>query len=140
MRWLEEVPSDDYPRWGRALAQMPLAFTIETPHGPVGVVHAEPPHSVWSRALELPESGASRAIDIALLGPETDEQQHEARARPVVGLRAPVHGHWPVEEVGTSSNRWNIDTGPGLRHLNRLSLIEVNAAEFRTWTFDVDES
>ena len=49
-----------------------------------------------------------------------------------------VHGHWPVVEVGTSHNRWNIDTGAGTPS-GRLSVIEVNALELRTWTFDIAE-
>lgn len=80
------------------------------------------------------------ATDTALLGYETNEELHDARSRPVEGLRALVHGHWPVREVETTLNRWNIDTGAGHDTLNRLSLIEVNAPELRTWTFDVDES
>ena len=33
-----------YPRWRAALGSMPLAITIATVHGPVGIVHAEAPH------------------------------------------------------------------------------------------------
>ena len=138
--WLREIAPCNYQRWFDALAAMSVALTIETLHGLVGVIHAEPPHRVWSRAIELLESGAYDAIDTALLGCESDKEQDEARSRPVEGLRALVHGHWPVEEVETTRNRWNLDTGAGHAKLNRLSLLEVNAPELRAWTFDVDES
>ena len=138
--WLREIAPCNYQRWFDVLAAMPLALTIETWHGDVGVIHAEPPHPVWSRAIELLESGADDATDIALLGYESDEEQVEARSRAVEGLRVLVHGHWPVEEVGTNRNRWNLDTGAGHAKLNRLSLLEVNAPELCAWTFDVDES
>ena len=59
---------------------------------------------------------------------------------PVEGLRALVHGHEPVERIACTANRWNIDTGAGIVRLDRLSLVEMNATEFRAWTFDVDES
>ena len=39
--------------------------------------------------------------------------KRRARAEPVEGLRALVHGHHPVREVETVGNRWNIDTGDG---------------------------
>ena len=62
-----------------------------------------------------------------------------SRVRPVKGLRALVHGHWPVEEVVPTVNRWNIDTGAGFARLNRLIFLEVNSWVLRSWTFDVDE-
>ena len=138
--WLRKIPSCNYQRWFNALAAMPLALTIETPYGPVGIIHAEPPHPVWNRALQLLEAGSYGATDIALLGHATDVAQDQARLRPVEGLRALVHGHWSVQEVETTLNRWNIDIGAGLEALNRLSLLEVNVEVFRSWTFDVDES
>ena len=55
------------------------------------------------------------------------------------GLGALVHGHVPVRDVERTSNRWNIDTGAGIPGLNRLTVLEVNGAEFRSRTFDVDE-
>ena len=85
-------------------------------------------------------TGCPYVADIALLGLETMQEETRARARPVEGLRALVHGHWPVMEVETVRNRWNIDTGAGIGHRQRLSILEVNAAEMNSWTFDVDES
>ena len=54
-------------------------------------------------------------------------------------MRALVHGHGPVVEVEWTGNRWNIDTGAVIPQLNHLSILELNAPELRTWTFDVDE-
>ena len=138
--WLRKVPSGHYQRWFDALDAMPLALTIATAHGPVGVIHAEVPDPEWGRALELLSTGSRGIADIAVPGFATQEEQARAHARPVEGLRALVHGHWPVEAVETTLNRWNIDTGAGLEVLNRLSLLQVNAKKFRSWTFDVDES
>lgn len=134
--WLRAIPPEHYQRWCDALHAMPLALAIETRHGLVGVVHAEPPDRVWSVALDLLQRASDAATDVALLGYETREEREAARSRPIEGLRALVHGHWPVKEVETSHNRWNIDTGAGLPN-GRLSLVEVNALELRTWTFDV---
>ena len=138
--WLRKIPSDHYQRWFDALDAMPFALTIETRHGPVGVIHAQVPDPDWNRSLELISTGSRGISDIALLGFETEEEEARARAQPVEDLRALVHGHWPVKEVETTLNRWNIDTGAGHPELNRLSLIVVNEHELCTWTFDVDES
>ena len=67
------------------------------------------------------------AYGIALLEHDTRQDQDAARFRPVKGLRALVHGHWPVEEVVPTVNRWNIDTGAGFARLNRLIFFEVNS-------------
>ena len=119
---------------------MPVAITIETVYGPVGIVHAESPHRVWTQALDLLESGSPSAVDDALLGlPVTKWQRAGTRARPVEGLRALLHGHEPVEALECSANRWNLDTGAGVGRFNRLSPIEVNLPAFCSWTFDVRE-
>ena len=136
--WLCSIGSDAYPRWRDAFLAMPLAVTIETPHGDVGVIHADSPHPSWPNALRLLERGHD--LDIALFGfPFPEATCGRYRARPVEGVRALVHGHHPVDDVECTANRWNIDTGAGIAQLNRLSIIELNAPEFRSWTFDVEE-
>ena len=139
--WLRDVPPSQHRRWRDAIGAMPFAITIETAYGPIGVVHAEAPKRVWTRALELLESGSPSAVDDVLLGlPVTTEQRAQIRSKPVEDLRALVHGHFPVSAVEASANRWNIDTGAGITAFNRLSLLEVNHSEFRSWTVDVREA
>ena len=139
--WLAGVPRRDYRRWRSALEAMPLAVTIETRHGPVGLVHAEVPHLSWAASLHALDRASAVAIDDALLGANAPREIIvRRRRRGVEGLRALVHGHEPVGQVERVANRWNIDTGAGIARLNRLSLLEVNTVELRTSTFDVDES
>ena len=64
--WLRSIAPSAYPRWRDALREMPLAVTVETPHGPVGIVHAESPHRSWLEATRLLERG--RELDVVLLG------------------------------------------------------------------------
>ena len=116
-------------------------FRSCTLHGPVGIVHAEVPHRSWAESLRLLATASLSVIDDALLGvAASPEIIRRHRSRPVEGLRALVHGHEPVERIARIANRWNIDTGAGIPRLDCLSLVEVNAAQFRTWTLDVDES
>ena len=138
MRWLQDIPRADYRRWWKAFSAMPVALTIETRHGPVGIVHAEVPHPVWCNALALFDGGSVVALDVALLGFEDKELAEHARHQPVEGLRALVHGHFIVPSVTTTANRWNIDTGAGFS-TGQLSIIEVNSPELRAWTFDIDD-
>ena len=139
--WIRALKRSDYPRWLAALRQMPLALTIDTPHGPVGVVHAEPPDLDWTRATALLEAGADSDIDNALLGfEESTPNLDQTRKQPVEGLRALVSGHFVVETVQITANRWNLDTGAGFANRNRLSLLAINARELTPDTFDVDEN
>ena len=136
--WLRHIAPEAYPRRFIALDRLPLAITIETSHGAVGIVHAESPDPSWNRATELLERG--REVGVTLLGLSGfRETVCHYRSRPVEGLRALVHGHAPVRDVECTANRWNIDTGAGILSLNRLTVLEVNGAEFRSCTFDVDE-
>ena len=116
----------------------PVQKTVETSHGAVGIVHAEFPHLSWDRATELLERRHEAGVALLQL-PGSREAVRRYRRRPVEGLRALVHGHAPVRDVERTSNRWNIDTGAGIPSLNRLTVLEVNGAEFRSRTFDVDE-
>ena len=120
---------------------MPLAITIPTPYGDVGVVHADVPHSTWSEATAVFEAGDACAVDVALLGlaaPAPAIREHQSRS--VAGLRALVHGHAARRTVRRSANRWNIDTGAGSARFNRLTLLHVNARTIRASRFPVDES
>ena len=139
--WIRALKRDDYPRWVAALGQMPLALTIDTPYGSVGVVHAEPPNLDWARATALLEAEANSDIDNALLGfEESTPNLDQTRKQPVQGLRTLVSGHFVVAAVQTTANRWNLDTGAGFANRNRLSLLAINARELSPCTFDVDEN
>ena len=128
--WLRAIAPRTYRRWHSAFARMPLAITVETAHGRIGIVHAESPHRSWTRATELLQRDLE--LDVALLGmPVPWESVRRYRSRPVEGIRALVHGHEPVSEVERIANRWNIDTGAGIAKLNRLTVLEANSGEIR---------
>ena len=135
--WLTQIDPDEYGRWHQALRAMPLALTIETPHGSVGVIHADAPHPVWARAIALLERGASRHIDNALLGFQGSAAQlARRRSRPVQGLHALVTGHFVVPAVERTANRWNVDTGAG--YGGPLSLLRIDPEGIRTFSFSTD--
>ena len=138
--WIQVLDPREHQCWHEALLRMPLALTIETPYGRVGVVHAEAPHPDWDRATVLLEAGEACHIDDALLGfEEYTPAILEMKKQPVAGVRALVSGHFVVEDVTVRANRWNLDTGAGFADRNRLSLLEVNARELASFTFGVLE-
>ena len=138
--WKDALDPRNYARWRNALSRMPLALTVETPYGPVGIVHAEAPDPDWGRTAALLETGSETVIDDALLGfEEYTSAIRQMKSQPVQGLRALVSGHFVVEEVEVSANRWNLDTGAGFEKRNRLSVLEINARELQALTFDVEE-
>ena len=139
--WKDALDPREYRRWHEALRHMPLALTIETAHGPVGVIHAEAPDPDWRRTVARLEAGSETAIDDALLGFERYTPAiRRMKSRPVEGLRVLVSGHFVVEEVEVTANRWNLDTGAGFVNRNRLSLLEINARELKPLTFEVRET
>ena len=120
---------------------MPVAITLETPYGAVGIIHAEVPHRTWSEATLMLERGDPCAVDVALLGlPGSAETIRQHQSQPVGGLRALVHGHAARNGVRRSANRWNIDTGAGIQRLNRLTILHVNGRQIRASRFPVAES
>ena len=54
-------------------ARMPLAVTIETAYGAVGLVHADVPHADRAVATTMLKAGAPGHVDIALLGVDAPE-------------------------------------------------------------------
>ena len=139
--WLADVPESERGRWCTAFAAMPVAITLETTYGDVGIVHAGVPHATWSESLALFERADSCAVDVALLGlPGPVETIREHESQPVGGLRALVHGHAARRGVRPTANRWNIDTGAGIQRLNRLTILHVNGRRIRASRFPVDES
>ena len=116
-----------------------MAITVETPHGRWGSFTPSP--RIVCGPGRRSCSSATARFDVALLGLLVPaERLRRYRNKPVDGLRALVHGHEPVREIERTANRWNIDTGAGIPRLNRLTLLEVNQAEIRSHTFDVDET
>ena len=107
---------------------MPVAVTIDTACGQLGLVHADVSLLDGTIPTAMLEAGAPDHVDIALLGPDAPEDEvRRHRSRPVAGLRALVHGHFVVDEVEHLANRWNIDTGATYPGRDRLTLLHVNA-------------
>ena len=139
--WNDAVDPRHYPSWCNALPQIPVALNVETSCGPVGVIDAEAPDPMWSRTFERLEAGPETDSDDALFGfKEYSPAIRRMKSQHAQGQRALVPGHFVVEEVEATANRWNLDTGAGFENRNRLSLLEINAGELKPLTLEVRET
>ena len=125
--WVEKIAPDAHIRWAEALEALPLALTVETAQGDIGIIHAEAPGAHWPRALAVLERNP--AWDrIAILGYDEDPGVRAVRREsPVQGAHAVVQGHFPGPSVRQVANRWWIDTGAGIETLGTLTVMELSA-------------
>jgi serine/threonine protein phosphatase 1 len=111
--WMMDLPEPSQQAFAAAFSALPYAIEVETAEGLVGIVHAEVWGYVWPRMVEQ----LSRVVSNDDLKGIT-QQTMWARDRfdtndtePVVGVRAVVVGHTPVDEVTVLGNVHYIDTG-----------------------------
>ncbi|MFC0268533.1 metallophosphoesterase [Kushneria aurantia] len=99
--WSQQFETDELrQRLSDAIQKMPLAMEIDTVHGPVGIVHAEPPAD-WANIGEAPH-------ELLLWS----RQRVESRTvTPIANITAVVVGHTPVTAPLMLGNVRNIDLG-----------------------------
>ncbi len=145
--WEERGPDDPRPEaWTAALGALPFAARIETPHGPVGLVHACPVHRSWEdleKALARSGPDSRRTRMRALWSriwhrfPQSEiGESGREYAGPVAGVRAVVTGHTPVSDPVWHWNVLDIDTGIIRPNLRCLTVTRIDTEEIGTWTFD----
>jgi serine/threonine protein phosphatase 1 len=123
--WFAELDDAQRAPYLKAFEALPLAAEVESETGLIGLVHANCPVSDWNHLAE------------ALAGPNGDVYAEEcmwSRKRiqqgvktPVLGVKAVVVGHTPVEQIRQLGNVFYIDTGAGYRRgtLTLIALDEV---------------
>ena len=134
--WWRNLTNDQ--RWIATLRSMPLAITVETAHGDVGVIHAGPVYRDWGRTVEDLKHARAEAIHTALLGgyEGAGATWRGKRGTSVKGARAIITGHHPRSHVDADGNWWQIDTGAGTPG-GRLSLVQVDCDPIVATTLDV---
>ncbi|QEI04967.1 serine/threonine protein phosphatase [Pigmentiphaga aceris] len=119
-RWLDACSAEQQLEIGQRLQALPLAFEIDTPDGPVGMVHADYPYDDWApmRAGRLSDDD----VHCCLWSRARFDTKYAGRVR---GLRALIHGHTPVQKTVTLGNVFFIDTS-GLNGQGSLSLLNLH--------------
>ena len=139
-QWMWQIEKQDLCRWYHALRALPLAITVETAHGQVGIVHSSTWRDSLRATLNALEERNIAAINMVLLGIDKRDKRAGPTGNQVVGVDCVIAGHDPTKRVERRANMWSIDTGAGFPTLNRLTLarIDLDPPEFET--FDVTET
>ena len=140
-QWTRGIPRQDVHRWYQALIALPLAVTVETPAGRVGIVHCSTWRDSWSETLG---ALAQRNMGADPHGPARDPTStRSGRARRGTKSRdidRVFTGHDPHKQVERRANTWSIDTGAGFPAMNRLSLARIDVDPPTFETFEVTDT
>jgi serine/threonine protein phosphatase 1 len=121
--WLLPLSSAQQSEVMRLIAPLPLAFTVASEHGTVGMVHAEiPPWLKWAdfcsilkspkKNLEVCDAAiCSREIPQMLASNKVSDREVEASLPPVDGIGCVYHGHVVMKWPFRKDNRFYLDTG-----------------------------
>lgn len=150
--WAPGSRHHDAAAWIATLSRLPLCATVETGHGPVGLVHACP---VWPRWDELEaklvgdgdENHFTRERGLWSQARLDLVQRHfggagKVHLGPVEGVRCVVTGHTPVPEPTWHWNVLAIDTGVHISETEyrfeygRLTIARLDGKEIETWSFE----
>ena len=130
--FVDQVPPTDWPRWAEAMWRMPIAATVRTGAGAVGLVHATPTARHWETMCTRIEDGNADTIWLAMNSTARargDARRAQEERVPVDGridgVRAVLTGHAVVVDVTTTANVLHIDTGAGFRD-GRLTLARID--------------
>ena len=135
-----DVERASWGRWKAMIYAMPIAATIRTRVGAVGLVHATPTSRHWDTMLAKLSTGDRDTMWTAIYSTAracNDARRAEYEGVPIDagidGVRAVVTGHTVLADVATSANVWHIDTGAGLPN-GRLTLVQIDRDPMDTVT------
>ena len=127
---------EERAEFSHAFRVLPLAIEIETEEGLVGIVHAGCPYASWvelTTILENPSNYSRK--DLGELADALTWSRERIQAMDdsiVVGVRAVVVGHTPMQRVTSLGNTIFIDTGGW--HPRGSGFTVMDAATLKTTT------
>ena len=139
-----ERGTEELRRWRQALAALPLAITLDTAHGPVGIVHALPCPGPWSetvrRCRDADDDGARARMLWGVL-PLGEAEPRGKSARAGGEPRTIIAGHFASHAPRASGRVVHIDTGAGLdRPGARVTLAGVSAEPITYYSSPVGDA
>ena len=119
--WFAWQDLEDWIAWRDLIAAMPIAATVETADGDVGLIHASPTARHWRETLRALDARDASAINAALWSPARAHgkrllalMQGVPVEGDILGVRAVLTGHAVGPSVRRTANVWHIDTGAGV--------------------------
>lgn len=111
--WNIDQPTKDQARIAAAFKDLPIAIEVETAGGLVGIVHADCPYKDWDvfRLVLEGAHGKSEIQHASDMAQWSRERIKSGDRTPVVGVRAVVVGHTPLQRPEVLGNVYYIDTG-----------------------------
>ena len=139
-----DVERASWARWKTMIRTMPIAATVRTRAGSVGLVHATPTTRHWDTMLVKLAAGDTDTMWTAInstarVHKDTRRAEHEripAEGR-IDGVRAVLTGHAILGDVTVTGNVWHIDTGVGFPN-GRLTVARIDVDPIETVTVRAD--
>lgn len=129
--WFNQVPKYLQEIWGVQFSEIPIALDVMTPHGRVGIVHADCVLPSWTEmcwALSSPDVDKKRR-DLVMNSCMWSRRRMELNETDaVIGVSAVVVGHTPVKEVTQLGNVYHIDTA-GWTEDGHFTLLNLHTME-----------
>ncbi|HEY0287166.1 MAG TPA: metallophosphoesterase [Pseudomonas sp.] len=110
--WLYGRFSADIQRFVDLLADLPLVIEVMTPHGLIGIVHADCGYESWkefTRALQ--NAGPAEVVHLQAKAQWSRTRIQDENYDGVCDIRAVVVGHTPTRQPAVLGNVYHIDTG-----------------------------
>lgn len=124
--WFLQLDHKTQHAYAQVFETLPLAMEVETPHGLVGLMHADCPTSDWAN-LEAKFQKRRSARDRAMWSRQRIEDDDTSRVK---GVHAVVVGHTPVREPVVLGNVFHIDTR-GWKPNGYFTLLELGRLELK---------
>ena len=145
--FVDTVPKRLWAEWRRWLETLPIAATVETGRGPVGLVHACVTHSDWTKTLDAIGAGDLATAYDALWRPAGVHLGEAPAARPDLAhahragepMHALMTGHTILAQAQPNPEApalWHLDTGGGEAD-GAITMAEINADPITTTTAGV---
>ena len=118
--FVRDIEHASWARWKAMIRAMPIAATVRTRVGSVGLVHATPTARHWETMFAKIAAGDTDTMWNAINSTaraRNDVRRAEHEGVPaegqIDGVRAVLTGHTIVADVTVTGNVWHIDTGAG---------------------------
>lgn len=126
--WFRNLSESDREVYRRAFRALPVAITLETELGNVGLIHAECPTHTWGETTWHLNGANHQQLESACIWGRT--RYDRGFGLEIADVRAVVVGHTPVESIRWLANTLYIDTGAWLpdRFVAGAEFVIVDAA------------